>query len=63
MMPSFSDKLEITYDNGKTYRFHWTSNNCGEQVDDTSEIVKRLYSIINKDKTVEQLEQTDWIFM
>jgi hypothetical protein len=62
MMPAFSNRLEITFDNGKTYRFDWTTNNCGERVDDLGEIVEQLYLIIKKDKTVEQLERTDMIF-
>lgn len=59
MMPEFNNRLEITFDNGKTYKFDWTSNNCGERVDDLNKIVEQLYLIIKKDKTVEQLERTD----
>ena len=62
MMPAFSNRLEITFDNGKTFRFDWTSNNCGERVDDLSEIVEELYSIVKRDKTVEQLKPTDLVF-
>lgn len=62
VMPEFKNNLELTFDNGKTYRFNWTSNNCGEQVDDLNEIVRQLKSIIKEDKTVDQLEPSDIIF-
>jgi hypothetical protein len=62
MIPTFSSRLEITFDNGKIVEFHWTSNNCGERVNDLNEIVEQLYSIIEKDKNVGQLERTDIIF-
>jgi hypothetical protein len=60
--PTFSSRLEITFDNGKIAEIHWTSNNCGERINDLNEIVEQLYSIIEKDKSIGQLEQTDIIF-
>lgn len=62
-MPSFSYKLEILFENENTYQFTWISNNCGEQVDNLSDIVGQLYKMINKDKAVEEFEKTDFVFM
>jgi hypothetical protein len=61
-LPEFSIELEVNMNSTEKLRFHWTTNNCSESVDDLWEITSYLREVVEKDKAVKALEPTDMIF-
>jgi hypothetical protein len=59
-IPEFKQKMLIKIANNPVVNLEWTTNNCGEGINDLDRLIEILYSMIND--STRQIERTDITF-